>query len=327
MNGCTETGKPRIAILMAVYEPRLDWLREQLLSLNAQTYPNLRLYVRDDGSAESVFAEITACLQNCITAFPYEIARNEKNLGSNKTFERLTRDAQGDFFAYCDQDDVWHEDKLEILEQAMQRSNSLLVCSDMHIIDSDGNRMADSITKVRRHHVFLSGKGLAPELLFRNFVTGCTMLVQAQEAKAAIPFCPYMVHDQYIALWCAARGSILSLPQPLVNYRIHGENQTGLMAGVADKASYGTVRIKQAAMRMQWLNDRFPCEDSLRQTIREAMLWTRAREQNWTHHGGTRTVWKYRHFSRFSAAAEILLKNAPDRLFMEAIRLAQKNCI
>ena len=33
-------GKPRIAILMAVYEPRMDWLREQLESLNAATYPN-----------------------------------------------------------------------------------------------------------------------------------------------------------------------------------------------------------------------------------------------------------------------------------------------
>ena len=37
------TGKPLIAILMAVYEPRMDWLREQLLSLEGQTYPNLRL--------------------------------------------------------------------------------------------------------------------------------------------------------------------------------------------------------------------------------------------------------------------------------------------
>ena len=41
-----ETGKPLISILMAVYEPRMDWLREQLESLEAQIYPNLRLYVR-----------------------------------------------------------------------------------------------------------------------------------------------------------------------------------------------------------------------------------------------------------------------------------------
>ena len=37
------TDKPLISILMAVYEPRMDWLREQLMSLNDQTYPNLRL--------------------------------------------------------------------------------------------------------------------------------------------------------------------------------------------------------------------------------------------------------------------------------------------
>ena len=37
-----------ISILMAVYEPRMDWLREQLESLNVQTYPNLELIVCDD---------------------------------------------------------------------------------------------------------------------------------------------------------------------------------------------------------------------------------------------------------------------------------------
>ena len=101
------TDKPQIAILMAVYEPRMDWLREQLLSLNAQTYPNLKLYVRDDCSPSVPYEEIQSCLQDCISAFPYTIQRNEKNLGSNGTFEQLTREAGGDYFAYCDQDDIW----------------------------------------------------------------------------------------------------------------------------------------------------------------------------------------------------------------------------
>ena len=39
-----EMDRPQIAILMAVYEPRMDWLREQLESLEKQTYPNLKLY-------------------------------------------------------------------------------------------------------------------------------------------------------------------------------------------------------------------------------------------------------------------------------------------
>ena len=79
MSGCTQTGKPQIAILMAVYEPRMDWLREQLLSLNAQTYPNLMLYVRDDCSPTVTYKEIQSCVQDCISAFPYVIQHNEKN--------------------------------------------------------------------------------------------------------------------------------------------------------------------------------------------------------------------------------------------------------
>ena len=50
--------KPLISILMAVYEPRMDWLREQLLSLEAQDYPNLRLYIRDDASPTAAVEDI-----------------------------------------------------------------------------------------------------------------------------------------------------------------------------------------------------------------------------------------------------------------------------
>ena len=95
MGGCMGSGKPRIAILMAVYEPRMDWLREQLLSLEGQTYPNLRLYIRDDSSPTVAFGEIEALVRECIRSFPFEIRRNEKILGSNETFQRLTEEAEG----------------------------------------------------------------------------------------------------------------------------------------------------------------------------------------------------------------------------------------
>ena len=98
------TDKPLISILMAVYEPRMDWLRQQLVSLNEQTYPNLRLYIRDDCSPTVPYEQIQSCVRDCIMRFPYVITRNERNLGSNATFELLTKEAEGDLFAYCDQD-------------------------------------------------------------------------------------------------------------------------------------------------------------------------------------------------------------------------------
>ena len=63
------TDKPRISILMAVYEPRIDWLREQLVSLNEQTYPNLRLYIRDDCSPTVPYEQIQSCVGTVSRAF------------------------------------------------------------------------------------------------------------------------------------------------------------------------------------------------------------------------------------------------------------------
>lgn len=328
MNGCTETGKPRIAILMAVYEPRMDWLREQLLSLDAQTYPNLMLYIRDDCSPKVPFEEIQSCVQDCIRAFPYVIKRNEKNLGSNGTFELLTQEAEGEYFAYCDQDDVWLPKKLEVLEKAITESDALLACSDMFIIDGDGKQKADSITKVRRHHVFLSGERLAPKLLVSNFVTGCTMLICAKKAKESVPFCPYMVHDQYLALCAAEIGRIVSVPDRLISYRIHESNQTLAMAGVFDKKSYFNVRINELLKRLNWLKSRFEFDADLAHEISEALLWATARRDNFQ--GNVRAkqiVWKNRRFSPLTSLFEIVLAGAPNALFMFFISLKRKNIL
>lgn len=111
MNECMEIDKPLITIVMAVYEPNMQWFKEQLLSLEAQTYPNLELIIRDDCSPTVPFEQICECAATCIRSFPYEISRNERNVGSNQTFEWLTQQARGEYIAYCDQDDVWLSEK------------------------------------------------------------------------------------------------------------------------------------------------------------------------------------------------------------------------
>ena len=325
MSRCTETGKPPISILMAIYEPRMDWLREQLLSLDAQTYPNLKLYIRDDCSPTVSFDAIQSCAQDCIRAFPYEIKRNENNLGSNKTFEKLTQEAEGEYFAYCDQDDSWLPEKLEKLQCAIEEKNALLVCSDMYIIDGEGTRTADSITKVRRHHVFCSGEGLSPELVFRNWVTGCTMLVRASEAKAAVPFCPYMVHDHYLALYCADKGSIFCLEEPLIRYRIHGKNQTGVIAGVGSRKEYLAVRVVAVRKKFEWLRKYFyRATPPLEELLRTGFDWASARESYLQHKGGAATIWKYRKYGPRTALFELFAPVLPEKLFLYVVNLARK---
>jgi glycosyltransferase involved in cell wall biosynthesis len=322
------TDKPLIAILMAVYEPKMDWLREQLESLNNQTYSNLRMYVRDDCSQTVSYEEIRDLLGQCITAFPYTIERNEENLGSNKTFERLTMEAEGEYFAYCDQDDIWLPEKLETLQEMIEREQAALVCSDMFIIDADGKQIADSMTKIRRHHVFRTGEGLAPMLLITNFVTGCTMLLRSVIAKSAVPFCPDMVHDHYLALFAAREGLILSLPERLVRYRVHAGNQTVPVAGVTDKESYYHIRIESLIQRLIWLLEHFCGDESLSGEIALALQWARARERFFCgNRSDGKTVFRYRRFSPLTSLFELLMVNAPEWLFMRIIEMKRKNLI
>ena len=329
MNGCMPGAEtPKIAILMAVYEPRLDWLREQLLSLDGQTYPNIKLYIRDDCSPTVPIEAIQACVSESIRSFSWELWRNEKNLGSTGTFERLTAEAEGAYFAYCDQDDIWLPEKLSLLQKEIVRERAQLVCSDMYVIDRQGRRTADSITQVYKHFRFYSGEGLAEKLLIRNFVAGCTMLIRADTARAAVPFCPYMVHDHYLALKVAMCGKIASLPRPTISYRIHGENQTGSMQGITDKRSYYDKQILQHVKRLIWLQENIDGALNFAAVIDQAVIWTRARSDYFS--GKWKSwweIWKYRHFSVVTSLFELVFARMPEFIFMFLIRLRQKRIL
>lgn len=321
--------EPLISILLAVHDPQMEWLAQQLRSLNTQSYTNIKLFIRDDCSEQVHFSDIVSCVEKCITAFPVEIRRNAENMGSNRTFELLTQEAEGAYFAYCDQDDIWLPDKLVTLKKAFDEDRSvLLACSDMYIIDSNGNEIADSITKVRKRHVFFSGNNLAEGLLFHNFVTGCTMLIPSDIAKQSLPFCPYMVHDHYLALRCAAYGSIYSLTQPLVKVRFHFHNQTGVMAGVVDRESYQKIRIDMMQKRLVWLQKNVKFDDWLMQRIEEGIIWAKARQQHWKY--GTdiksiKTMIKYSGFSRSATMFEMIAVYMPKFVFLWMIGLIKRN--
>lgn len=308
MNGCMGTDKPLISILMAVYEPRMDWLRQQLVSLNDQTYPNLRLYIRDDCSPTVPYEQIQSCVQECITRFSYTITRNEKNLGSNATFELLTKEAEGDLFAYCDQDDVWLPEKLTVLQAAMERERAVLAYSDVSAVDDEGKLLARSLRELRPRLTYLEGSDLAPKLFFRNCVAGCAMLVNSNIAERAIPFPRQTVCDHWIALLAATEGTVAFVPDQLVRYRQHKRNQTGVLTGVSDKQSY--LRYKVAP-----LEERLTCYRQHTVPQEEIEAFARARID-----GRIIMIWKYRTLAPHEAEFEIAAHLLPDGLISWMLR-------
>ena len=293
MNECMEIDKPLITIGMAVYEPNMQWLKEQLLSLEAQTYPNLELIIRDDCSPTVPFEQICECAATCIRSFPYEISRNERNVGSN-------------------QDDVWLSEKIETLYQAVLSQNAVMSYCDMAVIDAKSDVIATSLRQIRPRLEYLTGSALMKSYFFRNCTAGCSMLMRADIAKQAVPFPKQTVADHWLAIWAAYSGSIAFVDKAMLKYRQHSRNQTGILSGVTDKESYCVKRILPLKERLNMLKERIDVQQNLQDFVQ-------ARIEN-----RVLGIWKGRKFSPKEAGFEIIMNLLPEKLFQAIISRIRK---
>jgi len=321
-----EIDKPLVSILLAVYKPNENWFIEQLISLNEQTYENIELLVYDDCPDFPVNEDY---FKRYITNFSYTLARGTKNQGSNKAFEELTKIADGDFFAYCDQDDIWESKKITLMMEKFLDKDVALVCSDLSIIDENGKKTANSITEIRKRHEFKSGYNLANGLLMTNFVTGCAMMVKKDIVKKAIPFEQTLIHDQWIAIIAAINGKIEFVDKPLVRYRQHRFNQTGILNGIDDKQTYYNIRINDIFNRYMSLKKRLNDNNGLKQNISECLIWISARKNYFVKPSvkDLKIMIKYRNFHKVSILIESFLPFLPNNVFKYIVRLTKKGML
>ena len=105
-----------VHILLSTYNGE-KYIIEQLESIFHQTCQEIRLYIRDDGSEDSTVEKI----RQYLAAHPEYQGKtvwveNEahENLGYMKSYWKLLREASGaQYYAFCDQDDVWLPQKVE----------------------------------------------------------------------------------------------------------------------------------------------------------------------------------------------------------------------
>jgi hypothetical protein len=225
--------EPAIYILLATCNAG-RFLAEQLASLGAQKDDNWRLLVYDDGSTDGT-PEILDQKAHDDRRVSIQAPRPER-LGSAASFFLLMQQAldQGaQYFALCDQDDVWLPEKLQRQRAAMQElehaghgGRPLLCWSDLHWIDSHGRTFAGS--HFRRAGAAAALLGPRPWLLAMNAVPGCAMVGNRALLEKALPRPPGVEHhDWWLALVAAACGHVRVLEEPLVGYRQHGGNLIG----------------------------------------------------------------------------------------------------
>lgn len=261
---------PRVDVLMATYNGAA-YLREQIDSVLAQEGVALRLIVRDDGSRDAtpaILADYVARYPDTISVLADSVQR-----GASENFMRLLQQpSQADYFAFCDQDDVWLKDKLATAVAALESSPAPvnLYCSAVSYVNESLKVLGSSARQV------------APSFnnaLVENIAQGCTMVFDAPLRQSIVDHLPEKaaMHDWWMYLVASAFGQVFHDPVPHMLYRQHGQNVVGGSFSIAQKvrknwSRYTSGKAWQMAAQAEQLLKLYPDALSCAQKARIAQF-------------------------------------------------------
>ena len=226
--------KMKVQILMSTYNGE-RFLREQIESLLRQSWKNVEILIRDDGSKDGtreILNEYSDKYENIQVYL-------ESNLGVAGSFFELLKKSDADYVAFCDQDDIWLEKKIEAaVVKLEQEKGPALYCSNKILVDSTGNPMKKQDIRKRR-----PGFGNA---VVECICTGCTAVMNQELAEILKEEVPEhaILHDWWTYLAASYVGKVIYDEQAYIYYRQHQENVVGAKPGF-----WGEVQSKAAYLR------------------------------------------------------------------------------
>lgn len=207
----------KVAVIMSTYNGE-KYVAEQLESILHQTYSNIEIVIRDDGSRDNTVNIIKKYQKKYKNIKLYE----GENVGFVKSFFKLLKLADADYYAYADQDDIWIEHKIRLAVNSLNK------------LDNTKPNMAFGNSDYYDENMKFLSKG--PRIKKYNFLTalfscvaqGMTMTVNRKARDMIIENMPKscFFHDWWTYLICIGMGNVVHVDETVVKYRRRKENAT-----------------------------------------------------------------------------------------------------
>lgn len=213
-----------LIILLSTYNGE-KYISEQLDSvLKQKGVDNLEIIIRDDGSTDDTISIIETYMNR--NANIKLIKGN--NVGCDESFNILANyvlnNYSADYYAFCDQDDVWKSDKLKVALEILSKYDQTkpnLYFSNLTLVDSNLKQpqelyKPDEVINIR-------------EMTFiRLFIFACTSVFNR---KALEYYCTPKKnncgHDHWIFVICSLLGNVYYDSSSHILYRQHDNNVSG----------------------------------------------------------------------------------------------------
>lgn len=212
-----------VSIVLCTYNGE-KYLREQLDSLLAQTYPLHEIIIQDDHSTDGTMAILREYADKypIIKVFVHEARRTV-----NDNFFSAMQRATGDLIAISDQDDIWLPHKIVTL---VNEIGDNLCC--FHLTGQFTTNPDYRLKDTRIINVNLE------RMLFYGMVPGHTMLIRRQLLDIILQHFPTDVlrrassafyYDSILSIVAMAYGKIKYVPIALDFHRVHAASCTSTM--------------------------------------------------------------------------------------------------
>lgn len=183
------------------------YIAESIQSVLAQTYTNWELIIVDDCSTDNT-DEVIANF--CDKRIRY--LKNTQNSGAALTRNRALREANGEWIAFLDSDDIWLPEKLERQIEFMKKNSYVFSYHDFEKIDEVGKSLEITVT--------------GPEIVTRSMMynygyPGCLTFMYNAKFMGVVQIKDIKKNNDYaILLKLCKKADCYLLKENLAQYRI-----------------------------------------------------------------------------------------------------------
>lgn len=242
------------SVVMATYNGEKNIL-EQLDSLLSQTKKINEVLICDDCSTDNTVDIISSFIEKNNLSSTWHLKINEKNLGWRKNFFHLLNLASQDIIFTCDQDDIWHETKIEEMSSLFRNKKVQVLVTDYHeLVELGGLREELKKVDTEKNEEQLEERVIFNEnnLFLRR--PGCVYAVRKEFIPQVNLYASNMenpVHD--MSMWGSAvlTNGLYLLRKPLIEWRKHGQSSFKKEIDQSNKEQLYYKRLMTLQRRLQ----------------------------------------------------------------------------
>jgi glycosyltransferase involved in cell wall biosynthesis len=212
--------RPRVSVGIPAYNGE-TFIGAAVESVLAQTFVNFELYIIDDASTDRTLDRVRRFSDPRL-----RIIRNETNIGQEGNFNRVLREARGEFVKLLPQDDVLHPDCLQKQVEVFDNpanSSVVLTCCSRNIIDANGRILTKRSFRNRQGRI----QGL--QAVRESVRSGTNLigepgavLIKSEILSRAGLFDASNFYVLDLDLWARIllTGDLFVIPKPLCSFRV-----------------------------------------------------------------------------------------------------------